>query len=98
DDEGRVVSQVEGGEDRWRFDYAEDGDRRTTTVTDPAGGTRTFDYERRVLVAVTDALGHEVTLDYDRDLNLTSLTDALGRTTTYRYDEDGDLTLVQPPA
>ncbi len=98
DAEGRVVEQLEGGTDRWRFEYEDDGDIRVTTVTAPDGGSRTYRYERRSLVSVTDALGHEVTMTYDRDLNLASFTDAMGRTTTFEHDAAGEVTLVQPPA
>ena len=47
------------------------------------------------LTAVTDALGHTVTLTYNANNELVSVRDALNNITTYGYDAEGNVTTVE---
>jgi YD repeat-containing protein len=89
DRQGRVVDQLEGGTDRWAFDYDLDDGEQVTTVTGPSGAQHRYQYRDRVLRTITDPLGHRTTFRYDRDLNLAAVTDPLGHVTRFTHDRSG---------
>jgi len=62
------------------------------SITDFAGRTRLFSYDRHGnLVAERDPLGHETRYHYDRQGRLERLTDAQGRERELRWSDQGQL-------
>ncbi len=78
--------------------YAYDLANRTTTVTNPDGGTvvTVADTYGQPL-SVTDPLGRSTTYTYDANHNPLTVTDPLGKITTYTYDARGFRTSLKDP-
>ncbi|MHB8857268.1 MAG: DUF7948 domain-containing protein [Bellilinea sp.] len=75
------------------FHYAYDVNTRTTTVTNPDGGTIVSVYDANGKpLHQTDPLGQTTSYTYDANQNLLTQTDPLGHTTSYTYDGNGNQT------
>ncbi|PKO04434.1 MAG: hypothetical protein CVU41_16860 [Chloroflexi bacterium HGW-Chloroflexi-3] len=78
------------------FHYTYDVSTRTTSVTNPDGGTVVSVYDANgKLLRQTDPLGHTTSYTYDANQNLLTQTDPLGHTTSYTYDANGNQTSVK---
>lgn len=94
--DGRLESESDALGNTWHYAY--DLTTRTTTVTNPDGGTVISRYDDYgMLLSRTDPLGHTTTYAYDANHNLISRTDPLGHTTTYTYDANGNQTSLTNP-
>ncbi len=97
DSKNRVTS-FSDGQGTWLYSYTGDASTAaaTTTITDPASGTRIV---RRIKKAgpvssVTDELGRTMTYGYDSYDRVTSITYPEGNSATYTYDIRGNVTQV----
>jgi len=83
------------------YDHVIDYDKpnRRTVVTNSLGAVTQYDLdENRLVVKVTDALGHATCYEYDdRSLQHTAEIDALGNTTHTTYDSRGNVVSVAGP-
>ncbi len=78
------------------FQYAYNASARSTTVTNPDGGTEVSTYDAYgKLLSQQDPLGRATTFTYDASHNLLTQTNALGHTTRYTYDSNGHPTSVK---
>ncbi|MDE6233730.1 MAG: hypothetical protein K2M60_10365, partial [Lachnospiraceae bacterium] len=63
---------------------------KVSTVTDNAGRTVSYSYEKGLLTTFTRCDGTKITYTYDENENLNTITDSLGNTyLENRYDEKG---------
>ncbi|MGH3115806.1 MAG: RHS repeat-associated core domain-containing protein, partial [Gaiellales bacterium] len=94
DPEGRVVEQKDGAGGLWTYAY-EPG---RTTVTDPLGCIKTFEFDgHHRTTAVTDANGGLTRFAWDDASNLLAVTDATERTFRFSYGPRGSLTSAEGP-
>ncbi len=90
----KSVTDAVGNLTQYGYDLA----NRTTTVTNPDGGTviTVADAYGQPL-SVIDPLARTTTNTYDANHNLLTTTDPLGKTTTYTYDARGFRTSLKDP-
>ncbi len=76
--------------------YEYDALNRIIAVTDPAGGRRTYTYDRRSgkVSGITDASGNQSIYHYNDVGELTEKIDVKGNTTRYEYNELGKITSI----
>lgn len=77
--------------------YTYDANHQMLTATDPKGNvfvTNTYDNEKRVVTAQSDALGNISTFVYDDRNQTTEITDPLGQKTIHRHDNRNRLVEV----
>ena len=93
DTSGRVASFAQGG-GTWNYTYSDVGTQRTTTVTQPLGGSRVYvsDTALRKLLSVTDELGHATSYSFDSFVRPTQVTQPEGNSTQLTYDARGNVT------
>jgi RHS repeat-associated protein len=94
---GRVIAQVNGRGFVTTFAYGspQPGD---TSITDPRGGTTNHTHDEQLRpIAVTDPLGHQVSLTYDAESNRISIRDENGAITRFTYDDRGNTTSIIDP-
>ncbi|MEA1675399.1 RHS repeat-associated core domain-containing protein [Nitrospirillum sp. BR 11163] len=93
DGAGRV-SSVNNGAGTWSYTYADSGNIRTTTVTDPLSHQRvvTTDLATGQILTDKDALGNTTTYSYDSYHRLTQVTRPEGDYVTYDHDSRGNVT------
>lgn len=88
DGQGRVVEQENGEADVWTLDYSQG----ETSVTEPEGGTTTYEFNSDYQVtSMTDQLDRTTSYSYDTSGNLASVTEPGGAVTSYNYDARGNL-------
>jgi RHS repeat-associated protein len=97
----KAETDPEGDKTTWTFD--KDGEQ--LTEVSPRGneeGAKASEFESVTErdsqgrpKKITDPLGHETKLAYDKDGNLESVIDALGHATKYTYDADDERTKVE---
>jgi RHS repeat-associated protein len=100
---GDVKAKIDPAGDKASWTYDKDG--RQLTEVSPRGneeGAKAEEFETKTErdaqerpIKVTDPLGHEAKVAYDKDGNLESLTDPLGHMTKYTYDADNEKTKVE---
>jgi RHS repeat-associated protein len=90
---GRVASLTRGG-GTWGYSYADSGSQRTTTVTQPLGGSRVYvsDLTLKRVLSQTDELGRTTSNQYDSSGRLTRTTAPEGNYTQLTYDARGNVT------
>jgi RHS repeat-associated protein len=93
DGSGRVASFAQGG-GTWNYTYSDVGTTRTTTVTQPLGGSKIYvsDTALRKLTSVTDEVGHTTSYSYDSYVRPTQVTKPEGNYTQLTYDGRGNVT------
>jgi RHS repeat-associated protein len=75
-----------------------DPGQRRTTYTNSLGHSLRYEYNQLLqLVRVTDPLGRQESLSWDRHGRLLKQIDPLGRETAYTYDEAGNVTSITGP-
>jgi len=84
---GRVFSQTDALENRYRFSYPTAGGAGTVGIANPESNApkHTYNSTDRTIDSITDETGDAYTMDYDANGRRTSITDRLGDTTTYTY-------------
>jgi RHS repeat-associated protein len=97
----KAATDAMGDKTTWTYDK----DGQELTEVSPRGneeGAKAEEFETKTErdalerpVKVTDPLGHETKVAYDKDGNLESITDALGHTTKYTYDADNEKTKIE---
>lgn len=93
DSESRVVEQHDAKGNTTKFEYTEDENELTTTITDRNGQVQKRVHDANYqLIRVEDELGRLTTYSYDGDGNRTSMTNPLNQSVTYSYDPKGNLT------
>ena len=91
--DGRLESETDALDNIYHYAY--DLAARTTTLTDPDGGTVTSTSDSYgKLLSQTDPLGHTTTYTFNSKNNMLTRSDALHHTTTYTYDNSGNQTSV----
>jgi RHS repeat-associated protein len=100
---GDLKGETDAAGDKTTWTYNLDGQQ--LTQVSPRGneeGAKAAEFETVIerdaqgrSVKVTDPLGHESKLAYDKNGNLESTTDALGHVTKYAYDADDEPTKVE---
>lgn len=90
---GLVASYSRGG-GTWNYTYSDVGTQRTTTVTQPLGGSKVYvsDTAQRKLISVTDELTHTTSYTYDSFVRPTRVTKPEGNYTQVTYDGRGNIT------
>ena len=85
---GRVVSVTDPLVNTWNYSYDEVGN--ITQIVDAMGNTTascTYDPQKYLLTSIQDALGNDVSGQYDTLGRLTQTTDPLNQSTQYNYDD-----------
>ncbi len=78
--------------------FAYDGDKHITTITDPTGTTAArYSYSEGKLTGYADRDGQATNLSYDAAGNLRAITDPLGGRTLLDYDATDRVTRIQIP-
>jgi RHS repeat-associated protein len=100
---GNLKAEINPAGDKTTWTYNKDGQQ--LTEVSPRGneeGAKAEEFETKAEldaqgrpIKVTDPLGHEAKLAYDKNGNLESSTDALGHTTKYTYNADDERTKVE---
>jgi RHS repeat-associated protein/uncharacterized repeat protein (TIGR01451 family) len=91
--DGRLASETDALGNLYQYAYALN--TRTTTLTNPDGGTVTSTYDANGnLLSQTDPLGHTTHYSYDSNQKLLTQTDPLGHIISYTYDANGNQTSV----
>ena len=90
------VEAGDGAEVLTAASYEYDALNRIIAVTDPAGGRRTYAYDRRSgkVSGITDAAGNQSIYHYNDVGELTEKIDVKGNTTRYEYNELGKITSI----
>jgi RHS repeat-associated protein len=91
--DGRVQNLSKGG-GTWGYSYVDNGNQRTTTVTQPLGGSKIYvsDLALKRVLSVTDELSRTTSFQYDSLGRLTRTTQPEGNYTQLTYDARGNVT------
>lgn len=78
----------------WSYSYSDSGGQRTTTISQPLGGSRVIvsDIVNKIVLSDTDALGRTAAYTYDTYNRLKTSTAPSGVRTEYDYDLRGNIT------
>lgn len=93
DSSGRVATIGRGG-GSWGYSYSDSAGQRTTTVTQPLGGSRTYvsDLNLKRLLSFTDELGRTTSHQYDSRGRRTRTTFPEGNYVQLTFDARGNVT------
>jgi YD repeat-containing protein len=113
DDQGRITTMEGPSNQRWRFDWGDDGlerafdghgsawvvtrDARGVSLRDPAGRSATLLMEEGVIQGWRDPAGQGTRLDRDEAGRVSRLITADGARWTLEYDEAGQLSTLKAP-
>ena len=93
----RVTVSKDSDECVTRFEY--DGtDRHPRRIIDPEGGTTAVEWDRNLLVGITDPTGRRTTMEYDSFGDIVSVTNGAGECARLERDEAGRVTASVSPA
>jgi RHS repeat-associated protein len=94
DGQGRVTDQTDGDGNHWTLNYASG----QTTVIEPEGGTRTYNFDSQDrLTSETDELGNTTTRHYDSSGNVDQIQEPGGADWSFSHDGSGNVTSITDP-